>query len=94
MFNKYDIDSWGMFGVLIGYVFFFRFIQYLLFALQTGTITLPFLGQTADQEGSGDSGVKQSYRPVPTADKKDQSGLEIATVGPGAAPGAQDSSHL
>lgn len=82
-----------MFGVLIGYVFFFRFIQYLLFALQTGTITLPFLGQT-DQEGGGDSGVKQSYQPIPTADKKDQSGLEIATVGPVAAPGAQDSSHL
>jgi hypothetical protein len=25
-----------MFGALIGYVFFFRFIQYVLFAYQTG----------------------------------------------------------
>jgi hypothetical protein len=36
VFHKYDIHSWGMFGALIGYVFFFRFIQYVLFAYQTG----------------------------------------------------------
>jgi hypothetical protein len=85
VFHKYNVHSWGMFGVLIGYVLFFRFSQYLLFAIQTGTITLPFMGSRQTQTEAAGQGTKvPSYQAVPTADKKDQSGLEIAPVGPAA----------
>lgn len=36
-----SMNSWGMFGVLLGYVIVFRFQHYFLFALQTGK--LPFM---------------------------------------------------
>lgn len=62
-----------MFGTLIGYVFFFRLLQYLLFAFQTGMLTFPFLRTSENDE------QKPSYQPVPTQDKKESgSALEVA----------------
>ena len=34
--SLYDVSSWGLFGATIGYVFFFRAIQWFLLTLQTG----------------------------------------------------------
>lgn len=45
IFNLRDVSGWGMFGVLMAYVFFFRFNQYFLFAIQTGKIRIPFLSK-------------------------------------------------
>ena len=41
VFNLYNVPSWGLFGALMGYVFFFRFQQYFNFAKETEK--LPFL---------------------------------------------------
>ena len=41
MFDLYNIPSWGFFGALMGYIIFFRFCQYFLFAAQTGVINVP-----------------------------------------------------
>jgi len=38
VFNLRDINAWGMFGTLLGYVALFRLIQYLLLAWQTDTL--------------------------------------------------------
>jgi hypothetical protein len=72
VFHKYNVHSWGMFGTLIGYVFFFRFIQYLLFAFQTGALSLPSTEQTSVTE------AKPAYQAV-SQDPKPSSGsaLEI-----------------
>ncbi len=43
IFSLKDVPSWGLFGALIGYTFFFRFNQYFLLALQTGKI--PYLSR-------------------------------------------------
>ena len=43
-FDLRDIPSWGFFGALMGYVIYFRAIQYFLFALQTGVISIPGFG--------------------------------------------------
>ena len=37
VFDLRTVDSWGMWGALVGYVVFFRFAQYMLFAYQTGS---------------------------------------------------------
>lgn len=78
VFNKYDIHSWGMFGTLIGYVVFFRVTQYLLFAIQTGMLKLPF-SKSSDEEG-GKSTSTPAYEAVPTQEKHQNpsaSALEI-----------------
>ncbi len=38
VFDLRHVNSWGYFGILIAYVLFFRFNQYFLFAMQTGTL--------------------------------------------------------
>jgi len=43
IFNLRDIPAWGMLGVLLAYVVFFRVSQYFLFALQTNKLTIPLL---------------------------------------------------
>ncbi len=40
-FDIHNVDSWAMFGILIAYVVFFRFVQYFLMACQTGVIKIP-----------------------------------------------------
>jgi hypothetical protein len=80
VFHKYNVHSWGMFGTLIGYVFFFRFIQYLLFAFQTGVLTFPSTEQQA--AASSTEPAKPAYQAVPAQDQKAASGpaaLEIGT---------------
>ena len=44
-FDLKDVDSWAMFAILIAYVFFFRFMQYILMAWQTGNISFSFVGK-------------------------------------------------
>lgn len=46
-FRLKNINAWAMFGVLLGYVFFFRLNQYFMFAMQTGK--LPVLGLFANR---------------------------------------------
>jgi hypothetical protein len=38
VFDLHNIDSWGLWIALLGYVVLFRFTQWFLFALQTGTL--------------------------------------------------------
>ena len=42
MFDLRTVDSWGMWGALVGYIVFFRFMQYMLFAYQTGSFDWMF----------------------------------------------------
>lgn len=67
-----------MFGTLIGYVILFRFIQYFLFAYQTGSFNFFSSASTNDN--------KKQYQAVATQENKQQqeqqqeqqeSGLEI-----------------
>ncbi len=73
VFHKYDVHSWGMFGTLIGYVFFFRFVQYFLFAYQTGAITF--------RSPSVQPQEKTSYQAVPTTENHKQSGSSLEVAG-------------
>jgi ATP-binding cassette subfamily G (WHITE) protein 2 (SNQ2) len=41
MFHLQDVNSWGMVGVIVAFVFLYRIGQYLLFAWQTGCISFP-----------------------------------------------------
>ena len=42
-FKEYNVNSWGMFGTLIAFVFLFRLTQYTLFAYQTDSLKFPVL---------------------------------------------------
>lgn len=70
-FNLKNIPSWGMFGALIGYVFFFRANQFFLLSVQTGTIKLPFFSRSKAAKL-----VKAPLQAVPSAEQKKQ------TIGP------------
>jgi hypothetical protein len=76
VFHKYNVHSWGMFGTLIGYVLYFRIIQYLLFAWQTGVLTFPSSKQQSDS-----AAMQPEYQAVSQEAKGRQgqsgSGLEI-----------------
>jgi hypothetical protein len=65
-----------MFGTLIGYVLYFRIIQYLLFAWQTGVLTFPSSKQQSDS-----TAMQPEYQAVSQEAKGRQgqsgSGLEI-----------------
>lgn len=77
-FHKFDVHSWGMFGTLIGYVIFFRFVQYFLFAFQTGSIKLFSSNSTTTTSSSKRAATGQSYQAVSVDDnKQSRSGLEI-----------------
>ena len=54
-FDLRDVNSWGMFGILMGYVILFRATQHFLLAFQTGRRRLPrfsFGFLSSDSDGS------------------------------------------
>jgi hypothetical protein len=55
VFNLDNVNSWGMFGVILGYVVFFRVVQYLLFASQTGHLKMPAWKMGKDKDKSRSS---------------------------------------
>lgn len=46
VFGLRNVDSWSMFVVTMAYVFGFRFMQYVLLAVQTGTLP-SFMGSAS-----------------------------------------------
>ena len=70
-FDLRDINSWGMFGILMAYVIFFRINQHFLLAFQTGPrrlprFSLPSFGGAESEESdvspvsSGDQGYQKT----------------------------------
>ncbi len=83
-FDLHNIKAWGMFGVLIGYVFFFRFCQYFLMAVQTGLIQLPALpcfGGSVPQAAEKQSPVASGEVNYQEVAPSEEQGVEMGATG-------------
>jgi hypothetical protein len=94
-FDLRNVNTWGMFGALLGYVVFFRCGQYFLMAAQTGFINVPvpafvvrLLHPEKEVEKPTSSGLASSsaaegnYTVVAGDDSASASGVELTKVSP------------
>lgn len=63
LFDNKDVNAWGMIGVLIAYIIFFRLVHYALFLYSSR----PFLATNEDAGPNKKQGAQDAYQSVAKA---------------------------